>query len=394
MVENNDIIVITDPLTDRYATLGLVSWWRREKVENAKIMVIGAGALGNEVLKNLALMGIGNILIVDFDTIEDANLSRSVLFRARDNGCLKAEVAAKRVKELNPDIKVTYINGNIAEEVGLGVFRRMDVIIGCLDNREARLFTNRACWKVNVPWVDGAIQEMDGMARVFTPSNGACYECTLTDQDYQAINVRYSCPLLARENIMEGKVPTTPTISSIIAGVQSQEALKILHGMEVKGGSAIIFKGLTNECYTTSYTINEQCQSHYTWEPIIPIKRSIAETTLGELLDIARKQLSDDAILDLGRDLVLSLTCSQCGTSTEVFTLLSKLTESAVRCLSCGELQEMDMTYTVDGQNVPLLDRTLQEIGIPALDIIAARDSTSHCYFEFGIDESRIMKFS
>ena len=303
-------------------------------------------------------------------------------------------MAAKRVKELNPDIKVTYINGNIAEEVGLGVFRRMDVIIGCLDNREARLFTNRACWKVNVPWVDGAIQEMDGMARVFTPSNGACYECTLTDQDYQAINVRYSCPLLARENIMEGKVPTTPTISSIIAGVQSQEALKILHGMEVKGGSAIIFKGLTNECYTTSYTINEQCQSHYTWEPIIPIKRSIAETTLGELLDIARKQLSDNAILDLGRDLVLSLTCSQCGTSTEVFTLLSKLTESAVRCLSCGELQEMDMTYTVDGQNVPLLDRTLQEIGIPALDIIAARDCTSHCYFELSKDELRIMTFT
>lgn len=393
MLENNDVIVITDPLRDRYASLGLVSWWRQEKVESARIMVIGAGAIGNEVLKNLALMGIGNIFIVDFDTIEDANLSRSVLFRASDNGRLKAEVAAERVKELNPDVKVEFVNGDVTKDIGLGVFRRMDVIIGCLDNRDARLFTNRACWKVNKPWVDGAIQEMDGMARTFIPSNGACYECTLTDQDYQAINVRYSCPLLARENIMEGKVPTTPTISSIIAGVQCQEALKLLHGMEVKGGSAFIFNGLTNDCYTTSYVFNEQCQSHYAYDPIIPINYGYTETTIGALLDIARNQLGNDAILDLGRDLVLSLTCAQCETRSEVFTLLNKLTESSVICPSCGEPQAMDMTYIIDGQNVSLLGKTLYQLGIPALDIIAARGNTSHCYFELSADESQNMNF-
>ncbi len=84
--------------TDRLGTFDFISWWERERVEKAKILVVGAGALGNEVIKNLALMGVGNLYIVDFDTIEAANLSRSPLFRESDSGRRKAEVAAARVR--------------------------------------------------------------------------------------------------------------------------------------------------------------------------------------------------------------------------------------------------------------------------------------------------------
>ena len=71
--------------TDRLGTFEFISWWKREKVQAAKVLVVGAGALGNEVIKNLALMGIGNLYVVDFDTVEAANLSRSVLFRDGDS---------------------------------------------------------------------------------------------------------------------------------------------------------------------------------------------------------------------------------------------------------------------------------------------------------------------
>jgi adenylyltransferase/sulfurtransferase len=67
-------------------------------------LVIGAGALGNEIIKNLALTGIGNILLVDFDQIEPSNLSRSILFRETDRGRYKADVAAERAREIFPDI--------------------------------------------------------------------------------------------------------------------------------------------------------------------------------------------------------------------------------------------------------------------------------------------------
>ena len=176
--------------TDRLGTFELISWWEREKVQNAHVLVVGAGALGNDVIKNLALMGIGYIYIVDFDTIEAANLSRSVLFRESDNSRSKAEVAAAHARALNPQIHVQYLNGDVMTQLGLGVIRRMDVVIGCLDNREARLAINRFCYWMNKPWVDGAIQELLGLVRVFVPGQGACYECTLTEAAIRDLSIK------------------------------------------------------------------------------------------------------------------------------------------------------------------------------------------------------------
>ena len=269
MAEETETIVITDPDKDRYHTFGYISWWKQEVVREATILVVGAGALGNEVIKNLALMGIGNILIADFDTIEDSNLSRSVLFRESDNGRRKVDAADAAVKELNPDVKVNAWHGDINFEMGLGVFRHVDAIVGCLDNREARLSINRNSWAINRPWVDGAIQELMGIVRVFWPGEGACYECTLTDHDYQMIGLRYSCPLLARDNLLMGKVATTPTSASIVAAFQTQEALKLIHDMEVQPGKGLLINGLTNDIYTTEYPVKEMCMSHSRLEPII-----------------------------------------------------------------------------------------------------------------------------
>ena len=131
---------------DRYSRLRLIPWWDQEKLAEARVMVVGAGALGNEILKNLALLGIGRIIVVDLDTIENSNLSRSILYRQQDEGSLKAEVAARSVMEINPDCRADWVKGNICWDVGLGLFRRMNVVIGGLDNREARLAINQACW--------------------------------------------------------------------------------------------------------------------------------------------------------------------------------------------------------------------------------------------------------
>ncbi len=251
--------------TDRLGTFDFISWWERKRVEEARVMVVGAGALGNEVIQNLALMGVGHLFIVDFDTIEAANLSRSPLFRESDAGRQKAEVAAARVKELNPAVQVQYLHGDVTTQLGLGVIRRMDVIIGCLDNREARLALNRFCYWMNKPWVDGAIQELLGLVRVFIPGQGACFECTLNEAARRDLAVRYSCPLLARQNILLGKVPTTPTIASIIGAMQSQEALKLLHGLPVEPGKVIHFNGMINEMHTTAYRARPDCESHWTY---------------------------------------------------------------------------------------------------------------------------------
>src|SRR5438876_12352743 len=89
---DDPVLVIDDG--DRYGRLRLIPWWRQDRLAAAKVLVVGAGALGNEVLKNLALLGVGTVYVIDLDDVEPPNLPRSVLFRAEDDGQAKAEVAA------------------------------------------------------------------------------------------------------------------------------------------------------------------------------------------------------------------------------------------------------------------------------------------------------------
>src|SRR5438270_10765245 len=224
--------------SDRYGRLRLIPWWRQERLAEARVLVVGAGALGNEVLKNLALIGVGTVVVIDLDAVEPSNLSRSVLFRLQDGGRAKAEVAARRAGEINPDVAFHPIRGDVITDLGLGLFADVDVVIGCLDNREARLWVNRQCWKVGPPWVDSGIQEIQGAVKVFVPPDSACYECAMTERDYQLLNVRYSCPLLRRDEILEGKVPTAPTIAWRMGASEVQEAWKSVHGLPGAGGSA------------------------------------------------------------------------------------------------------------------------------------------------------------
>ena len=386
-------LVIPNLKKDRLGTFSFISWWEREKVENAKVMVVGAGALGNEVIKNLTLMGVGSIFIVDFDTIEMANLSRSVLFRESDSGREKAEIAAARAKDLNPNVHVQYFHGDVTTELGLGVFRRMDVIVGCLDNREARLAVNRFAYWINKPWVDGAIQEFLGLARVFVPGQGACFECTLTEQARRDLSLRYSCPLLARENVLLGKVPTTPTIASIIGGIQSQEALKLIHDKPVEPGKVIHFNGMTNEVHTTAYTAVEDCESHWTYGDITELPLRADTTTLSDMLQIAHRDLGPDAVLELDQELVLSLHCPQCGTREEVLQPISQVGFNRAHCSTCGVLRETEMTHALHGDE-NFLSRTLASVGVPPLHVLRAYNTEEYRFYELHGDLQDALHFS
>jgi adenylyltransferase/sulfurtransferase len=366
---------------DRLGTFEFISWWEREKVAKAKVMIVGAGALGNEVIKNLALMGVGNLFIVDFDKVEAANLSRSILFRETDNNRSKAEIAAARAKSINPDIHVQYMNGDVTTQLGLGVIRRMDVIIGCLDNREARLAVNRFCYWVNKPWVDGAIQELLGLVRIFVPGQGACYECTLTEQALRDLSMRYSCPLLARQNILLGKVPTTPTIAGIIGGMQSQEALKLINGMPVKPGHVTHFNGMVNEMHTTAYSPREDCESHWTYGEITELPARAERTTLADLLRIARADLGPDAMIELDQELITSLECPNDHTVEEILRPLSEVTFEAGHCPTCGVLRESTLTHIISGEE-KFLHRTLASVGVPALHIVKAHNGVQYRFYE------------
>ncbi|MBN1303684.1 MAG: ThiF family adenylyltransferase [Anaerolineales bacterium] len=378
---------------DRLGTFEFISWWEREKVQEARVLVVGAGALGNEVIKNLALMGVGYIFVIDFDNVEAANLSRSVLFRETDNNRSKAEIVAARAKAINPQIHIQYLNGDVTTGLGLGIIRRMDVVIGCLDNREARLAVNRFCYWMDKPWVDGAIQELLGLMRVFIPGEGACYECTLTEQALRDLSLRYSCQLLARKNVLLGKVPTTPTIASIIGGMQSQEALKLIHDMPVEAGKVVHFNGLTNDMHTTAYNPREECESHWTYGEITELPARAERATLEDLIRIARADLGPDAVIELDQELVTSLECSQCHAVEAVIRPVSEITFEAGHCPTCKVLRDAQFSHMITGEE-NFLHRTLSNVGIPPLHIIRAHNGLEYRFYELTGDLPEALHFN
>lgn len=378
---------------DRYSRLRLIPWWDQDRLKNATIMVVGAGAIGNELIKNLTLLGIGRILVYDMDAIESTNLTRSVLYRARDVGRYKAEVAAERAQEMNPDVKAKAFIANIIDDVGLGVFRRMDVVLGGLDNREARLSINQSCYKVDRPWIDGAIEALNGFARVFIPGQGACYECTMTETDWMLINKRKSCALLTHEQMAEGKIPTTPTSSSIIAGVQVQEMLKLLHAdrnLPTLAGRGYVFNGLTHDSYVVEYQMKDDCMSHDTYETILEKPWSVRTITLKELLTQVRAELGENAVVDFDRDIATTAKCS-CGAHKELFTPVHKLKGHMLTCPECGMQMTFESLHSIRGQE-DFLDKTPYEIGIPLLHIVGGRVGMNTTYFEFTADEAEVFE--
>jgi adenylyltransferase/sulfurtransferase len=376
---------------DRFSRLRLIPWWDQGKIASCHLLVIGAGALGNEILKNAALLGFSQVIVVDMDRIEESNLSRAVLFRSEDIGGFKAELAATAYRSLAPDACIVPVNGNVLDACGLGLFEWSDVIVAGLDNREARLFINRSAWKVNRPWIDGAIEGINGVVRAFLPGQAPCYECTLGEVDWELLQRRMSCNLLLLEPAVEGKTPTTPTISSIIAGVQVQEAVKLIHGLPTLASKGYIFEGMNHSSYVVEYTSNADCMSHYTLPKIVHLPERSVDLTLEDLRLRAQSDLvSPDVTIEFSRDLVQKLVCPSCGAEEEVYRPLGTLFFEEAKCRNDGHLRTVMTLHSYRGE-AELANRTLNQVGLPLLDVFVARAEEKEIgYIPYG-DARRVL---
>lgn len=376
-------LTVTVEETDgRYHRQELISWWEQPRLSRARVLVVGAGALGNELVKNLALVGIGHVLVIDMDHVENSNLSRCVFFRDRDEGAPKAETVARAARQLNPEFDVASIVGDVRLDIGLGVFADADVVLGGLDNREARLHVNQACWKVGTPWVDGAIEGLLGTMRVFVPPESACYECTLTDRDRELMAHRKSCALLSREEMLTGRVPTTATSGSVIAAMQVQEAIKLLHSDRFTAsfaGRGFAYNGVTHDSYVVSYTRRDECLSHdfYAPEDSRPVD---ASTPFGALLDLAEHEL-DEPVLELEHEIVLAFGCI-CGHEETVNAPLERLSVRDARCPACSADRRPVTTHIITRRDDTLLKLAPADLGLPRFDYITARSGFARRHFQ------------
>jgi len=211
--------------------------WNQSKLRRARVLIVGLGALGNEVAKNLTLAGVGNLTLLDFDKVESTNLNRTVLFSAKDVGSQKVEAAARSLTRLNAKVRIGIFNGDLNKFVRKrsNALRKMDLIVGCLDNDEARVILNHVSVRYRIPYVDGGMLNAMGSVRVSIPPYTPCWECGLPKKLYSAIGQRYRCEDLVFEDLTAGQIlvrhPTVSTVTSLTAAIQSHETLKILLGL-------------------------------------------------------------------------------------------------------------------------------------------------------------------
>lgn len=379
----------------------LLSWFKQDKVRNAKVLVVGAGALGNEVIKNLTLFGVGTIFVCDFDRIELSNLTRSVLFREKDayEHSYKAEVAAKRAMEINPQIKVIPIVGNLFSEVGLGIYKDVDVVIGCLDSRIARYLLNRLCMRVGKTWIDGSIENMTGVVKVYSPGIN-CYECNLSREEFNNIMLRTGCADVVRAQTSAGRVATTPISASIVGAMQSQEAMKIIHTSDGEptpfktlSGKMWRFEGMTNTINMYKYSSwKNNCPAHERWTEIIQCDELSADMKVKEVLEKLKNILNVSVVeINMRNNKFIDKIISDRPEKEFVLHIPESKLEDTIQ--SNEELRKLSYRtifhkcfYENIDESFPYMELSLIEIGIPRYDIIQVSTDKGLKYVELSKD--------
>ena len=365
--------------------------WSRQLLENAVFLVAGAGALGNEVVKNLALLGAGTVLLADPDTIEDHNLTRSVLFREDDIGRCKAEIAAHRASQLDPNIKVMPFNQSLQNAFGLGVFKRVNVVLGCLDNIQARIDLNRACYKTGAFFIDAGLRLLDGDLKVFGKPYEVCLDCTINQQLRDEAWRRFSCLKLRHDGAEAETLPTAPTISAIMAGLQVQLAIKYLHGNKVPLGKRLSVFGGMDDFNVSGMPRNEQCPTHLAYDPlpdggeIVSLPHKSSALTMGQLLQIVGKDLGEGATVELDYDLITELVCHEHEHYSHPLKKRGSLYVDEALCPHCKKdgktptqaLMSERFLNCFDGrEGEGLLNKSLRQLGVPPLHILTAKNIT------------------
>jgi len=379
----------------------LLSWFKKDRVKNARVLVAGAGALGNEVVKNLALFGVGNIVVVDFDRIELSNLTRSVLFREEDaySHAYKADIVAKRAMEINPQIRVTPIVGNLFSEVGFGLYRRADVVIGCLDSRIARYQLNRLALRAGKSWIDGSIENLTGAVKVYSPGV-SCYECGLSREEFNHIMLRTGCADVVRNQGEAGRVATTPISASIVGALQVQEAMKIIHltpdeaaPFKTLQGKMLRYEGMT--CTTSIYRFaswKNTCPAHEQWDDVNECPELSAQMTVGSVLQLLRQKFDCDFVeINMRNNKFIDVVVSdRPEREFRVMTPESQLdacikADKDLRQLSYRTLIHKHFFENIDDR-FPYQELTLQQIGIPPFDVIEVSTDKGVFHLELTAD--------
>jgi len=350
-----------------------------------RVLVVGCGNIGSQLVPLVARMkGIGMLILVDCDGYEESNLS-SQSISSSDIGRAKAFVQARIARKLNPRLRVLAIHARL-ECVPLG-WLRSDVMLACLDSKEARRCANEIAWRLGTPLIDAGIEASGLLARVniYRPAaNQPCLECAWDRRDYAQLPVKHPCDA--------GLGPSTPTgapacLGALAAALQALECLKILAGDLSNAGKQILIEAGTHRHFLTGFSMHPKCRFNHAGWNASKISRTPAQLSVGAAL-----RLASDAGASLtfaGMHLARQLDCPGCGFSPRVYRLEERLSRRERICPQCGQdllvagFHSQSQLKTKEVEPV-LAARSLASLGLRGGDFISIKGSQRESFYELG----------
>ncbi|MET8700775.1 ThiF family adenylyltransferase [Kitasatospora sp. NPDC004723] len=369
-----------------------IEWWDAARVRGARCVVAGAGALGNEVVKNLVMLGWGEVVVVDFDTVEESNLSRSVFFGQADVGRPKAPALAAAARRLNPDCRVLGLDGDLRLLLGAGLVQRSDVVFGCLDNLGGRVALSQLARQAGRLMIDGGLTTWEGTVQLFGPDTAdapqPCFACGLSSADVEELALRQSCLAYERRALAEGGVPTTPTLTSAVAALMVQEALKHLHrdrhDQQLALGRELRLDMANCRFWNHALPIDPDCVLHR--EPAAPDAAAGpgAGDSWRKVLEHCRASARlPEGVLQLPARLLLGWECPVCGRSEQV--MRAHAADGPPVCPHCDADVIPRFAAHVEGGE-PWIDLSPAEMGVPPWTWIELRAEGAVVTFELSGD--------
>jgi molybdopterin-synthase adenylyltransferase len=355
--------------------------FRRARTQGLRALVVGAGALGNEVVKTLGLLGVGSITVVDPDIVEPSNLTRSLLLRQSTVvGRNKAIALAEAAQKLFPDTQVFGVGREIAE-IGFEDVRKADLIFSCVDSELARLEIAYVSTKLGVPVSDGGLANPNysrGRVSYFPGRAGACFGCLLTSERRRELLTLWESHVRpCWDASTEHTYPSTAVMAAVVGSLQVEIGLRqvLFPGPDASlaGTSFEVELHPTPKLETLRIRLSPACPFHTHPGVLLGSPGTGAGTTIRALLDAASVRGLSDAVLVLDWPVCARAQCLECGHSWSPMRRLAAFRRSG-RCPRCASARfREEATVATVGRDSQWAGLSLAELGLPERHLYTLR---------------------
>lgn len=342
-------------MDERFARTALIPGWNQRRLAEANVIILGMGAIGNEVGRILAMAGVGRLLLCDHDRVEITNLSRCCLFRDADVGRLKVDAAADALNDLAPSTLVqtraqTHIHG-----VGLAELREADLILSCLDSHNARLELAGRCGMLGVGWLDAGTHAWGGEIRPYLDPDGPCYGCSLSVTQRAKADIPVSCAQPPEHQPEAASIP----VSALIASWMGLLAVRYLLSLE-RPTATLRIDAASTKLTTVQICKDPSCLLHER----MGLTR-VLDVSANDSVAVLLNALSTHARPLAWAPFQTQRQCFQCGYTETIRGL-----PQGAPCSICGGWRLPDTTLElVDAPHEALLS----ELGVAPREILAVR---------------------